>query len=782
MPSYSPSQGLPLAVPPMLPPNLRRHIESVCGERHPLKRLSEEKLTPAAHKSMDIPNSTAATTSTDGPHGIAVCSEHGLHASDVSMMGCEQLPASTDDVSGHPAEEEEEPQQEEDPPGLVFQSISPAETLQLLLRVAMYKIRTNQIHVSFAELQIEQDHENGGGNGTAANPLSSTTEDTIIDDATPEGSRLVADDLSEDADDLPLSSRTPLVNSDETRAVLERLVQDLQSLDGDTEDDLSPASEDDSEGYHGTPLSSGHDSEPEDASDGHRSHPQGNQAGSQEAPGSSSLGNRTNGQDSGELGRKRQRTGNSNSDDNGNGNGNEDPAHVRVHKNQKVSSLDNAQPFMCCHRDEPDFHGKMCPGTDQSIGEVISSQGKFHRKYVCSKCFLLLEVVSNKKRHPNGVECVEHCLSPRCYRASATAVYPRHPFNPELCGSKTNRSRPEDRESDFRYIFGLLHFDKESPANVFAAKKGPHTSQKTRNRKSDKDELILRAQEILEGYDKRQELESAKAEIEELRRDGEMKQTTYTSLEAEVRNLEEKAKRLEEKAKRLEEKAKRFEEKVRRVQGIVADVVQPRVLEDEHWYRCIRRQVEIDAPEALKGFPPPPRTLQTPPGSLRGSQGPSTMPTPNGAGTAAQYQTSQDDRWQHPSNDAASSPSSKSLGKRPARDHMPESNLVGPTFPDNAHNYNISKYTTTVIPPEMVMNADPVNAMPEFVVGPDERWYQDTLSGNVDFPNSQLDPYEGNHLPDPLPDQVWTENYSNGGPPIYDAGSGTMQWFPAGQS
>jgi hypothetical protein len=54
-------------------------------------------------------------------------------------------------------QQEEEEQQEEDPPSPIFKLISPAETLQLRLRVAMYKIRTNQVHVPFAELQVEQD-------------------------------------------------------------------------------------------------------------------------------------------------------------------------------------------------------------------------------------------------------------------------------------------------------------------------------------------------------------------------------------------------------------------------------------------------------------------------------------------------------------------------------------------------------------------------------------------------------------------------------------------------
>lgn len=45
------------------------------------------------------------------------------------------------------------------PPGLVFNGPSYAELLRLRLRVAMYKLRTNQTHVPFAELQVEEDAE-----------------------------------------------------------------------------------------------------------------------------------------------------------------------------------------------------------------------------------------------------------------------------------------------------------------------------------------------------------------------------------------------------------------------------------------------------------------------------------------------------------------------------------------------------------------------------------------------------------------------------------------------
>jgi hypothetical protein len=62
-------------------------------------------------------------------------------------------PPQQEDEQGELQQQEEE----EDPPSPIFKSITPAETLQLRLRVAMYKIRTNQVHVPFAELQIEQD-------------------------------------------------------------------------------------------------------------------------------------------------------------------------------------------------------------------------------------------------------------------------------------------------------------------------------------------------------------------------------------------------------------------------------------------------------------------------------------------------------------------------------------------------------------------------------------------------------------------------------------------------
>ncbi|KAK6410540.1 hypothetical protein LTR95_018197 [Oleoguttula sp. CCFEE 5521] len=45
-------------------------------------------------------------------------------------------------------------QQEQQKSKLLFKSISHAEMLRLRLRVAMYKIKTNQVHVPFAQLQV----------------------------------------------------------------------------------------------------------------------------------------------------------------------------------------------------------------------------------------------------------------------------------------------------------------------------------------------------------------------------------------------------------------------------------------------------------------------------------------------------------------------------------------------------------------------------------------------------------------------------------------------------
>jgi hypothetical protein len=51
------------------------------------------------------------------------------------------------------------PQQQQQPSGLIFPTVSHAETLKLRLQVAMYKIRTNQVNVPFAELQIESEQK-----------------------------------------------------------------------------------------------------------------------------------------------------------------------------------------------------------------------------------------------------------------------------------------------------------------------------------------------------------------------------------------------------------------------------------------------------------------------------------------------------------------------------------------------------------------------------------------------------------------------------------------------
>jgi hypothetical protein len=64
----------------------------------------------------------------------------------------------------HEQHEQHQQHHQQQPPSLVFPTVSHAETLRLRLQVAMYKIRTNQVNVPFAELQIDNDERAEGMN------------------------------------------------------------------------------------------------------------------------------------------------------------------------------------------------------------------------------------------------------------------------------------------------------------------------------------------------------------------------------------------------------------------------------------------------------------------------------------------------------------------------------------------------------------------------------------------------------------------------------------------
>ena len=191
----------------------------------------------------------------------------------------------------------------------------------------------------------------------------------------------------------------------------------------------------------------------------------------------------------------------------------------------------------------------------------------------------------------------------------------------------------------------------------------------------------------------------------------------------------------------------------------------------------------MDAPSALKGFPAPPQTLQTTPGSLRSSHNTSTMPTPNGAGFAAQDQSHLTVSLQHPSNDASNPSSSKPLGERSAPDLMPLSNLDGLAFTDVFPECNACSDTTMIPQSGNTMKAGSANALSGGNPGLDGQWRHDTPSGGLDFSIGQvnIDSYDGVFAPETLSGQAWTEDWLNGDFRSLDEGDGTMQQHPSGR-
>jgi hypothetical protein len=227
---------------------------------------------------------------------------------------------------------------------------------------------------------INEDREKGSSSDTATNTPSSAADGGIVDDENSKKPHSVVGGLSENAEDLPLFSQTPVATFIEARTGLERLRPDIRSFDDGIEDDLPARGSSDS-GTHGTPLSSSKDIEPEGTSDGcqHRPCPKGSQAGSQEALGSTSTGNGPDDQELGRSGSKRRRVDNNNAwvDNNGarvdnNGarvdNNNEGRSHTTVKTKRKRSRSNGEQLLIFCFRNDTQ---NPCLGTDKSICEVI---------------------------------------------------------------------------------------------------------------------------------------------------------------------------------------------------------------------------------------------------------------------------------------------------------------------------------------------------------------------------------------------------------------------------
>ncbi|KAM0690910.1 hypothetical protein Q7P36_009680 [Cladosporium allicinum] len=503
------------------------------------------------------------------------------------------------------------------------------------------------------------------GHDCGPKSLSTTPDGSLVDD---EGeSLLVADDLSEHADDLPLSSQASAAIFKKAQTGLERLLLDLRSFDDDTETDLSVASGDDLDSGDITLESSGETSEPKDGCDGDQSEPclgKGGQCGSREASGSSPQRTGAGGQDHDGPSRKRQRI-DSDSDDR---------SRTTMKTKQKRLASDRGQMLICCFRGDS---RSPCLGTDKSICEVIDRLASSHHVFICKRCYLLLtESESGQIVHPGGVDCVEHCLSPRCTENSSAIVGQKHLFNTKSCGTKTGRPRPEDRESIFRYIFNLVHPAKEVPANVFTTERTPHL-----------------AQELVEQFDELRKRDVANTkEIDALTRDGETKQTKITSLE----------------------------EKVQRLQDIIADTLRPVALNDEHWHRSIRQRVKRDAPDALDDASTPSQHLRTPPGSFGGSQKSNTTPTLNDTGMTKQGQ-----------------PASQSITPESIPGDQTRKATENGLLAISPHSY---MYDVTTNPPSgPIMDALTERATPWIIPGSDGQSRQEMQNDVWNFPMTSID-------------------------------------------
>jgi hypothetical protein len=173
-------------------------------------------------------------------------------------------------------------------------------------------------------------------------------------------------------------------------------------------------------------------------------------------------------------------------------------------------------------------------------------------------------------------------------------------------------------------------------------------------------------------------------------------------------------------------------EKLLRLEDVIRDCIQPGALNNEHWYLSILQRVRRDAPDALGYAPAPSQPFQTGPGSLHTSQKFKTMPSPNDTGTTGQDQSYRDANLQHHSNEATNAPPSNALGKRPARDLMPELNLVASTMADHHYSNGSTNYTTTIPASETIINVGSGGNVPEYAPSLDGQPLHDAPGGGFD--------------------------------------------------
>lgn len=203
----------------------------------------------------------------------------------------------------------------------------------------------------------------------------------------------------------------------------------------------------------------------------------------------------------------------------------------------------------------------------------------------------------------------------------------RHPFEQNICGTETSRSRPEDLKANYRFIFGLVHPTREPPSDVLRDAQTPHpgTASRQGRRKKIREELIRQShEELIEKMAEHRKEDGAKTE-------------ETVGLECD----RDSAAQLQMKTI-LDLKAK-----LRRVTTILGDALRTGEIRDEQSHRSILIRALEDAPEAFNLLPDP---LPAPPWVIPNSQQSSMLQSRDGLSVAENSQVSQDAWPQDPNN------------------------------------------------------------------------------------------------------------------------------------
>jgi hypothetical protein len=271
--------------------------------------------------------------------------------------------------------------------------------------------------------------------------------------------------------------------------------------------------------------------------------------------------------------------------------------------------------FVCCFQHGP---GRKCPGTDETISEVLKKMSEHHDTHVCDRCWVLKvkDESSGFMVHPDDVlECSDHCLSPQCHRTTPTIGH-RHRFDQGTCKTKTSRVRPGDSEAVYRFIFSLVHPTLESPLEVVTAEHFLHLGAVPRQgrRKATREELTAQADRL-------------GRRLEDLERQ-------HIEGTDQVNRLKQELSDAHSNAERDREKTASLEARLRRVVAILGDALRTGDFRDQQGHRSLLMRVGEDAPDALSLFSHP---SPSPPESTNGQQ-PSFLPTREKTNATAECQ------------------------------------------------------------------------------------------------------------------------------------------------